>query len=401
MKRITNRMICMMLSVLAALAVFAGSFQVAKADNYQLDLYLLSDYAYVYDIAHDAVLLDKNSSERMYPASLTKMMTEIIALEHYTDMDRMIEITYPMIAGLKEAEASRIAYQVGDKASVRDLLYGVMLPSAADSCHALAITLDGSLSAFADRMNRKAKEIGMKDTHFVNSSGLHDDDHYSTCRDIATLMQYCIQNEQFLQIIQTYKYVTLPTTYDPEGCEIFNGVLRGFERRGYPAPGLVGGKTGFTDEALQCLAVYAEINDMKLIVVTAHGNGTSYNPAHFYDVSNILTELEKWHYAKALETGEELKKIVIHHEYSDEETVIRSERGISQVLPDEHVIRLETGFADEYDSQLDDVEVTETVTLYCNDKVIDQWEQKVTIPKENSFFGRIVKFFRKLFSKNK
>ena len=103
MKKTVRKMMCIMMSVMTAMTVF---FTMVRADNYQLDIDLMSDYAYVYDMAHDIILLDKNSEERMYPASMTKIMTEILALEHYTNMDREIVITYPMIEGLREAEAT-------------------------------------------------------------------------------------------------------------------------------------------------------------------------------------------------------------------------------------------------------------------------------------------------------
>ncbi|MBQ2685998.1 MAG: D-alanyl-D-alanine carboxypeptidase [Erysipelotrichaceae bacterium] len=394
MKKTVRKMMCIMMSVMTAMTVF---FTMVRADNYQLDIDLMSDYAYVYDMAHDIILLDKNSEERMYPASMTKIMTEILALEHYTNMDREIVITYPMIEGLREAEATRIAYQPGDVATVRDLLYGVMLPSAADSCHALAITLDGSLSAFADRMNRKAKELGLKDTHFVNSSGLHDDRHYSTCRDIAKLMEYCLQNEKFVEIMKTEEYVTNPTYYDPEGCDIYNGTLRGFKRRNLPAPGLVGGKTGFTDEALQCLVCYAELNDMKLIIVTAHGSGTSYMPAHFGDVSNILCELNDWHYARVIDDRQLQQTITIHHQFSDETIEILNSGDVNMIVPDARVVRTETDFDDEYDSGLEAVEKKGMVTVWCNDQIIDEREMTIVIPRERNILGIAIKFFKKLF----
>lgn len=396
MKQFKHRIRQIILSIFTIMTVTVSCFSVVEAVDYQLEVELKADYAYVYDITHDTILLDKNSQARMYPASMTKILAEIIALESYSDWNQEIEITWPMIAGLWEADASRIGYTTGDVATVRDLLYGVMLPSAADSVHALGITLDGSISAFVDHMNKKAKEIGMTDSHFVTPSGLHDNNHYSTCRDIATLLQYCIQNEDFINIIKTKSYTTRPTYYYPFGSYIYNSVWSGFERHSYPAPGLVGGKTGYTDDALYCLAVYAEINDMELIIVTAHSLGGSTNPAH-RDVSAILTALTGWHYRDLIHQNNLLKKIKVHHRFSDEDVVVLCEKDVARVLPDSVSTTVTVDFPDEVESELEEYEVTGTITVSSDDGIVEQWQQKVTVPRENNFWGRIIKHLRRLY----
>lgn len=393
-----KRTALILLTIITTLTISAGSFTLAKADDYQLEIDLFSDYAYVYDLTHDVILLDKNSQERMYPASLTKMMAEIIALENYPDWDQQITITWDMIRGLWEADASRVGYAVGDKASVRDLLYGVMLPSAADSVHALGITLDGSIEAFVNRMNSKTKELGMNDTHFVTPSGLHDDNHYSTCRDMALLLEYCIQNEDFINIIKTQNYTTQPTWYYKYGYTMTNTVWSGFTRNGYPSIGLVGGKTGYTDDALYCLAVYAKINEMELIIITAHSDSDLDNPAH-KDVSDILTALTHWQYRELIIKDNLQKTITVHHQYEDQEVIILSEKSVARVLPEEVNTRITVDFPNEVDSQLEEYEVTGTITVSSDDRILEQWEQKVTIPAEPNFFGRAIKYLKNLYHK--
>ena len=102
----------------------------------------------------------------------------------------------------------------------------------------------------------------------------------------------------------------------------------------------------------------------------------------------------------AVENSRIVKTITVHHRFSDEEITVRCDRDIYQLMPDDCVITIETEFADEYESRLNDLDVSETVTVRCNDEIIEQWEQIITIPKENNFFGRIIKFFRKLFHKD-
>ena len=397
MSNLIRKTTLIFMAIITTLTVLVSDFNMVKADDYQLEVELFSDYAYVYDLTHDVILLDKNSQERMYPASMTKMMAEIIALENFPDWDQQIEITWDMIKGLWEADASRVGYAVGDKASVRDLLYGVMLPSAADSVHALGITLDGSISAFVNRMNVKAKELGMNDTHFVTPSGLHDDNHYSTCRDMALLLEYCIQNEDFVNIIKTQNYTTQPTWYYRFGYYMTNTVWSGFSRNGYPSTGLIGGKTGYTDDALYCLAVYAEINDMQLIIITAHSDSNLDNPAH-KDVSDILTARTKWQYRELIQKDTLQKTITVHHQYEDQEIIVLSERSAARVLPDDVNTTITVDFPEEVESQLEEFEVTGTITISSDDRILEQWEQKVTIPAEPHTFGRFIKHLKKLYN---
>ncbi|MBR3350359.1 MAG: D-alanyl-D-alanine carboxypeptidase, partial [Solobacterium sp.] len=139
-----------------------------------------SDYIYVEDIESGQVLTEKNSEQKMYPASMTKMLTVIVALEHLNDMDEIIEITEQMTEGLIEQEASLAGFGAGDRVTVRDLLYGTALPSGADAANGLAFTVAGSIKNYVALMNEKAQEIGMANSHFANCTGLHEDDHYTT-----------------------------------------------------------------------------------------------------------------------------------------------------------------------------------------------------------------------------
>ncbi|MBR3345532.1 MAG: D-alanyl-D-alanine carboxypeptidase, partial [Solobacterium sp.] len=144
---------------------------------------LLCDYVYLIDPDTNQVLIDRGSQERMYPASMTKVMTSIIALEEIPDPENVtIEFTQEMLDGLIAASANRAGFLPGDKPTALDHIYGDLLPSGADCSRALAFYISGSEEAFVELMNQKARELGMNDTNFVNTSGLHDDNHYTTCR---------------------------------------------------------------------------------------------------------------------------------------------------------------------------------------------------------------------------
>ena len=156
---------------------------------------------------------------------------------------------------------------------MRSLLYGVLLPSGADACLTLAERISGSEESFVQMMNEKAAELGLEGTHFMNCTGLHDSQHYTTCADVAELMRYCLQNETFRTIISTRSYTTEATSAHPSGVTMYDSMFTKFDNSGISttmANGLSvqGGKTGFTDEAGQCLASFGSLNGMEYILVT-------------------------------------------------------------------------------------------------------------------------------------
>lgn len=245
-----------------------------------------SDYVYLIDIDTGQVLLDHNGEDRMYPASMTKIMPVIIAIECIEEPDKTkIPITNSIVKGLYEAGATTAGFAVGDWPSVTDCLYGALLPSGADAVNALAVAVDGSIDAFVDHMNEYAGMIGMNHTHFTNATGLHDPDHYTTAEDMAKLMTYALQNETFCEILKAETYTTTSLYFHPAGIQlkstswpmINNGTGT------YTIAGYLGGKTGFTNPAGRCLASHAEINGMHLVLITGH----AYTRGHIKDASQI------------------------------------------------------------------------------------------------------------------
>lgn len=131
------------------------------------------------------ILMQKNSEEKIYPASLTKMMTAIVAIENLPDLKVKIKLTNSTFQGLYKADASMAGFQPGEQVRAIDLLYGVMLPSGAECCIGLADQIAGSEQNFVKIMNQKAADLGMKNTHFENATGLHNVNHYTTVKDLA------------------------------------------------------------------------------------------------------------------------------------------------------------------------------------------------------------------------
>ena len=219
------------------------------------------------------ILYSKNANEIMYPASTTKVMTAILALENCNLAD-IVTVSHSAVFDVPVGY-SNANLQEGEQVTVKDLLYVLLIPSANDAAFALAEHISGTVEEFSNLMNQKAEEIGCKNTHFVNPNGIHNEDHYSTAYDLALMGQYAMKNDVFRQIVKQIKY-TLPTTnkYDKTD-RIFsttNDLLKEGSSTYYEY--CTGAKTGYTDAASNCIIATATKNDINLIAVILHDEKT-------------------------------------------------------------------------------------------------------------------------------
>lgn len=228
-----------------------------------------SPYAILLDGSSGEVLASKRGEEKIFPASMVKMMTVLVAIENISDLDRTITMSYDYFDALYEQDASRAGFEPGEEAQIRDLLYGAMLPSGAECCMELARLAAGSETDFVDLMNEKAAELRLTQTHFTNCTGLHNDDEYSTPHEIATVLRAGLQNETFRDVITTHRYSVPPTSEHPDGFTFWSTMFKAMESETVTGGEIMGGKTGFTDEAGRCLASMAEIDGNEYILVTA------------------------------------------------------------------------------------------------------------------------------------
>lgn len=224
---------------------------------------LESTYAVALDVDTGLVLYDKNANEKMYPASMTKVLTTYVALQHIDDLDATVTITSKDLEGLFEAEASVAYYAVGEVTTYRDLLYAVMLPSGADACQALAYRLFGSIEEFVVQMNKVVSDLGLTNTNFANPTGLDDLNHYTTAYEMAQIIAYVCQDEQLLEIFGTDSYRRSDGMYN----WLSSGYYLSY-RLDIDTSRILGCKTGFTDLAQLCLASYNETLDRNIVVVT-------------------------------------------------------------------------------------------------------------------------------------
>ena len=219
------------------------------------------------------VLYGNDVDEERYPASMTKMMTCILALES-GDLDRTVTIS-PTAADI---ECTRV--RPGEQVKLGELVYQMMLVSDNGAAIAIGESLGGSQRRFARKMNAKARVLGMLHTHFVNPNGMPDPDHYSTAHDMARLAAYCLQNPQFRKIVSTKEktiYYTKPADYTTD-CTNTNELLWTYD-------GCTGLKTGYTRAAGACLAASAKRDGTELIAVVMHADDEA---ARFTEAAALL-----------------------------------------------------------------------------------------------------------------
>ena len=256
-----------------------------RADEYWPDgVKTQSKSAIVMEVNTGTVLYEKKSHEKHYPASITKIMTTLLALENGNLSDM---VTFSDDA-INNTEGSGIARDYGEQMTLEQCLYGVMLESANECAYAVAEHVGGTVENFVDMMNAKAKELGCTNTHFANPHGLQDENHYTTAHDMALIAQAAYQNETFRIIIGTKMYTIPPTNKHAEETVLRNhhDMLCTYHNanRKYLYPYCVGGKTGYTATANSTLVTYAEKDGMTLICVVMN----TQSPNQFIDTVNLF-----------------------------------------------------------------------------------------------------------------
>ena len=236
-----------------------------------LDLELYSENALLIDLESNTVLVQKNADARIYPASMTKVMTVLVAAEHIENWDETFTMTQSIIDPLFLADASMAGFVHGEEVSMTELLYGAVLPSGAEATEALAIVTAGSEEAFAALMNEKAQALGLKDTHFVDASGLHDENHYTTLSDMAIIMQAALDNPHCREVLTSVNHTSPATVQNPEGVAMTNRFLYRIRPQQTGNVDIQAAKTGYTAQAMNCCVSYGIMeNGRAAICITAH-----------------------------------------------------------------------------------------------------------------------------------
>lgn len=226
------------------------------------------------------ILYSKNIHEELYPASTTKILTCLIAAET-SSLDETVTFSKEAVFSLPSG-SSNMGMDAGQAISMEDCLYGILVGSANEVANAVAEHIGGSTEGFAMLMNQKAQELGCMNSHFANANGLHDDNHYTSAYDLATIARAFFKNELLAKISGTPTHHFEPTDTQPDDF-----ILRTHHKLvtgEYSYEGIIGGKTGYTDTARQTLVTCAEQNGMKLICVVMKEE----SPYQFTDTIDLL-----------------------------------------------------------------------------------------------------------------
>ena len=215
-----------------------------------------ANFAILVDADAGLVVAEKNGSAKMYPASMTKVMTLLVACEHITDLNEKLEITQDIVDYVKKEGASNCGFKAGEQVTMLDLLYGLILPSGADAALALVRRIAGSEEQFVALMNQKAQQLGISaTTHFTNSTGLYNDNHYSTAEDMAIIMRAAAQNSVAATILTTRSYTTQANNKRTTGLSFSNLFLKRIDTQ--TTGGQVNfAKTGYVAKAGNCAVSY-------------------------------------------------------------------------------------------------------------------------------------------------
>ncbi len=229
--------------------------------------------AILVDVDNGLITGSVDYKARIYPASMTKIMTLLVAVENIDDFEKKVPVSSTATNYAYSKKLSAVNFAIDEQVTLKDLCYGTILPSGADAAAELAIQVAGSMDEFVDMMNERAESLGISGTtHFANVSGSHDEQNYSTCEDIAKILNAAMDNEYCRQVLSAHKYTTTATADHPDGIEISNWFLRRIEDKDTGGE-VIGAKTGFVVESRNCAASYftsAAGHNYIAVTVNAH-----------------------------------------------------------------------------------------------------------------------------------
>ena len=269
--------------------LFAEDLCVITEETQEEDTAVTAEAGALFDVTEAEVLYSKEPFRRMYPASITKVMTALIAIEE-GNLSDLVTVTQDAV--ITEAGASLCGIKPGDQITMEQLLYGLMMPSGNDAANAIAVHMAGSMDAFVDRMNERAKELGATQTHFMNPSGLSDEEHYTTAYDLYLIFNEALKLPLFREIIHTKSYTAQYT--DASGAPVSQtwNVGNWYQKGDVETPAgltVVGGKTGTTKAAGYCLIMAVDDNSGGEYISVVLKSGS--RPALYENMTNIITKI--------------------------------------------------------------------------------------------------------------
>ncbi len=305
-------------------------------------------------------------------------MTSLVALDLITDLDDEVVLTSKDFKGLREANASVAGFFIGEKVTYRDLLYGLLLPSGADAALAPANHLVGSEAAFVDKMNEKAKSLNLEHTHFINTTGLDSDGHYSSVEDIAIILKEALKNPKFEKVFTSKKYITSNSRHTFKSTLSKTAATYKLD-----VSYILGSKTGYTYDAGLCLASIAKHNEETYLLVTANADYKAHKPYHIMDTDKLYKFFfENYEYKTLLEKDQKLKTIIdaneLEHDFFSDKVIIR-------YLPKNSIIDYQYNGLEFIDYDMDGGSKIGEYQVLVDNKVVDTQEffldEKIIKPK--------------------
>lgn len=367
MKKIITPLLLSILLLINTLPIFGASLDEIDLINVN------SNYVVVAQVVDQEVetFYEKNADAKMYPASMTKMLTVYTAIQNFDNPDQLITIEHSDVAGLIEVGASIAHLSVGQQYTFKELLYGAMLPSGADASNALARVVSGNMDNFVNKMNEVAQSLGMKNSSFVNATGLYDDNHYTTVNDLLKLVNAAIQDPLFYEVFSTQRYSIEPNEYHDAGLT-FNSTLLDYAQNDVSRIGyIMGGKTGWIPESGYCLASFSIYKNRVVIVVTgeAYEYGSQLEDHNqFYDFL-----FNQQHDVTLLQTNQQLGEVELIYQNDPSRYTIVNHEPVTVQLPllfDEHDVQHQSDFIESIETPVKENQVIGDYVISLNDEEI-------------------------------
>ena len=324
-----------------------------------------SKKAIVYDLTEEKVIYDKNSEDVTSIASLTKIMTTITAIENIKNLEEKVTITEDMLNQVRW-DASVAGLKVGDVVTYRDLLYASILPSGADATIALAVSTSGSVNNFVKKMNAKATELGLTNTHYVNVTGLDATGHQSSAKDVLNLLLYCFKNPLFKEIYTTKQYTL------SNNLSVYS-TLKSYSSSGINTSRILGSKTGFTLQAGVCISALFTSNTHDYLIVLLNAERIDNKSYNVIDALSLIDFIDNNYNNIAIVKKDDVIK-TIKVKYGDSDTYeIKANEDIKLYLPsdyDKSLIKIDYEGTDTISYKNKKNEVLGTVKYYYDNNLL-------------------------------
>lgn len=341
----------------------------------------------IYDLTDDKILQEKGLTDQTSIASLTKIVTTIVAIEKNPDLNKKIVITSIMLAGIP-SDASVAGLKVGDNLSIMDLLYASMLPSGADATQVLAFISSGSVKEFVNSMNELAKKVGATNTNFVNVTGYDINNHYSTLDDLVKIIKYALNNETFKTIFETKEY-TLSNSK-----KIYSTIKKYNESMGLDTSRIIGSKTGYTGSAGICIAATIKSSNHDILIITL---GAPYVYGNFYNLKDALdlTEFVDKNYKNEIlsKKGDFIKTLPIEYSKSNKFDIVTNSEIVKFLPIDYDKSKFSVKYSGKevlsYKDKKD--EVIGEINYYYDNELLDTEKVILTINIKKDYFKLLYK----------